>query len=214
LDYFDALSSKYESVLTKLDVINEKLDHKSPLAVMVESLSHAVSSFGKKLSALKDSIVAFAKNTLEAAKDKSLSALGAVSGTLHIHEGLEAISKGLNRAAVRCENLEQFHQERIEAKKAAETVATEETQPPVIVPVITLAVLLADTRVDFENLSKDELKSVYENLLAIGMDNDLTANENVCLQGLIEEITELLPEYKSFEPTQELETEADVGEEI
>ena len=200
LDYFEALSGKYESVLTRLDAISEKLDKKNPL---FERLSSVVSGIGEKLKALKDSIIDFAKNTLESAKNMGLSAVGAVSEKLHISEGLEAVSKGLGKAAAGCETLEHFHQERAAMREAADET-----------PSVSLAELLSDTRVDFENLSQDELTALYEKLLAIGMDNDLSAHENTCLQFLTEEVESLLPDRGESEHTQEHESEMDIGEEI
>jgi hypothetical protein len=212
LDYFETLSSKYESVMTKLDAMNEKLsgitDRKNPLAIMAERLSSVVSGIGDKLNALKDNIIDFAKNTLEAARDKGISAIGAVSETLHIHENLEAISKGLGKAAATMETLEQFHQERVSVKEAAEEAIPSEAQA------VSLADLLADTRVDFENLTPNELNAVYAKLLDIGMNGDLNAEENTCLHYLIEEAEALLPDRSDFEHTRERETEIDIGDEI
>jgi hypothetical protein len=212
LDYFETLSSKYESVMTKLDAMNEKLgeitDRKNPLAIMAERLSSVVSGIGDRLKALKDSIIGFAKDSLEAAKNQGLSAIGAVSEKLHISEGLEAISKGLDKAAARCENLEHFHQERAAVREAAEKAMSADEQTA------SLADLLADTRIDFENLTPDELNTVYAKLLEIGMNGDLTAEENTCLQSLTEDAEALLPEHGESEHTQEHEAEIDIDDEI
>jgi uncharacterized phage infection (PIP) family protein YhgE len=213
LDHVDELASRYNSIITKLDAMNEKLsaitDRKNPFAVMVERLANVVSGIGEKLKALKDSIVDFAKNTLEAARDRSLSAAGAVAGTLHIHEGLESISKGLGKAAAAMESIEQFHQERVFAKKAAAAESQPSTEQAV-----GLSEILADMRLDFENLPPEELKATYEKLLSIGMDNDLTANELNCLQYLTEEAETLMPDHGKADHAQELEIEAEQGEEI
>ena len=65
---------------------------------------------------------------------------------------------------------------------------------------------------DFENLSLDELNEVYAKLLAIGMNNNLSANENICLQYLTEEVESLLPDRGEVETAHE--NELDLGEEI
>jgi hypothetical protein len=167
-----------------------------------------VSGIGARLKAIKDSIVEFAQNTLNAARDKGLSAIGRASEVLHLKDGLQAVSNGLGNAAARMANLEQFHQE---IKAAREETAA---LPPTAAESVTLSDLLADTRVDFENLTPDELKATYDKLLEIGMDNDLTPNELTCLQYLTDEAEALLPERDSAEPSQELEHAEEQGDEI
>lgn len=138
------------------------------------------------------SIVDFAKNTLNIAKDKGLSALGATSDFLHIQDGLEAVSKSLGKAAVRMEHLEQFHLDRVESK------------------------LLSDFELpsDFSVLPQDELKVLYEKLLIIGMDGDLTATENAIVQDMVEEVELLLPERDETVAEQEIEIESEQDTEI
>jgi hypothetical protein len=220
--------------MTKLDAMNDKLsgitDRKSPLAIMTERLSKVVSGIGDKLEALKNSIVGFAKNTVKSALDRGISAIGAVSETLHIHDGLEAISKGLGKAAATMETIEQFHQERVSAKEVTDEAvspgkqAAEEAVPsekqaaeeatPSEAKAVSLADLLAGTRLDFENLTPNELNAVYAKLLDIGMNGGLNAEENTCLHYLTEEAEALLPDRGDFEHTRERETEIDIGEEI
>jgi DNA gyrase/topoisomerase IV subunit A len=197
LDYVDNLSNQYDSIMEKLSEMTEKLgditERKNPFSVMVERLTNMVSAIGEKLKALKDSIMEFTKNTLEAAKDKSLSAAGAVAGTLHISEGLEAISKSLDKAAAKVENAEQFHLDRVESNFLAEY----------------------EIPSDFTALSQDELKQEYTRLLKIGMDGDLSGIEYELLRDMIDEIEPMLPEQAAEpQPAQELESEADLGEEI
>lgn len=210
LDYVETVENRYTSILDELTALREQIsgiaDKKNPTAVMVERLSSVVSGIGERLKALKDSIVEYAQNTFNAAKDKSLSAVGAVSGFLHIRDGLQAVSNGLGKAAVAMGTLEQFHQEIAAARKESEPI------PPANAESVSLAELLTDVRVDFENLSTEELKTTYEKLLAIGMDNDLTANELACLQYLAEDAESLLPERGDYEQTAVIE--ADQGAEM
>jgi hypothetical protein len=212
LDYVDALTNQYNSIMAELADLKERVsgitDKKNPIAVMVERLSSVVSGIGDRLKAIKDRIVEFAKDTLDAAKDKSLSALGAVSDKLHIQNGLEAVSKGLGKAAATLETYEHFHQERMTARESVEAT------PPTAEQAVSLADLLEDTRVDFENLSPEELKATYDKLLAIGMNNDLTANELNCLQYLTEDAESLLPERGEADHSQEVELEQEQGEEM
>jgi uncharacterized phage infection (PIP) family protein YhgE len=212
LDYVETVENRYNSILDELTALREQIsgiaDRKNPLAIIAERLSSAVSGLGAKLKAIKDSIVEFAQNTLGAARDKGLSAIGAVSGKLRIRDGLEAISKGLGKAAATMESLEQFRQERVAVKDAAEAAA------PTAAQTVSLSELLGDTRVDFENLSPDELKATYGKLLSIGMDNDLTASELSCLQYLTEEAESLLPDRDDAGRAHESENELDQGEEI
>jgi len=119
--------------------------------------------------------------------------------------------EGLNKAVARVENLEQHNREKaVEHENGEQETmeAAEENQA------VSLSELLSDTRMDFENLSQEELKEVYEELLAIGMDNDLTTNENTCLQNLVDEVSDLLPDHGEYEPAQEAEIELNQGEEI
>ena len=171
--------------------INGMSNRRNPVAVMAEHLGSIVAGIGEKLKALKDSIVEIAQNTLEAAKEKSLSAAGAVAGTLHIHEGLEAVSKGLGNAAAKVGNLENFHMERVESKLVSEFEIPSE----------------------LGSLSQGELNEVYAKLLDIGMNEDLSSAENTIVQDLVEEIEGMLPERDNeFEQTREYETEQ--GEEM
>jgi hypothetical protein len=197
LKYTDTLTEQYNNLVTKFDSLDEKFSDltgkKNPISVMVEHLDNIITGIGEKLKALKDSIFEFTHNTLDAVKDNSLSAVGAIAGTLHIHEGLEAISKGLGSAAAKVENLENFHMERVESK-----LLTEFEIPS-----------------DLASLSQDELKTVYAELLEIGMYEDLSSRENAIVQDLIEEVESMLPERSNdFEQPQELELEAEQGEEI
>jgi hypothetical protein len=159
---------------------------------MVESLAGVVSGIGAKLKTMMNNIIGFAQDTLEAAKDKSISAIGAVAGTLHITEGLEAISRSLDKAADKLENAEQFHVERVEKSLLAEF----------------------EIPTNLESLQHDELKVVYGKLLALGMSGDLTATENAVVKDLVDLIDDMLPETERSEPAQELESEAEQGEEM
>jgi uncharacterized phage infection (PIP) family protein YhgE len=169
LDYVETVENRYNSILDELTALREQIsgiaDRKNPLAIIAERISSVVSGIGAKLKAIKDSIVEFAQNTLGAARDKGLSAVGAVSGKLHIRDGLEAISKGLGKAAATMESLEQFRQERVAVKNAAEAA---EIVLPTTAQTVSLSELLGDPRVAFENLSPDELKVTYGKLLSIG----------------------------------------------
>ena len=211
INYVDVISEQYNNILDELtdlkDRIGDITDKKNPLAFMAERLASIVSGIGEKLKALKDSILGFCKDTLEATRDTGLSALGAVSEKLHIHEGLEAISKSLEQAAVKCESLEKFHQERVTAHEISETPSSGE-------PSATLVELLEGVRVDFENLTPDELNTVYAKLLDIGMNSDLTASENDCLQYLTEEAESLMPDRGEADYSQAMESEHEQGEEI
>lgn len=219
LDYVDTITAQYNTILSELDALKEKVskitDRKNPLAVMVENLETLADNVGTKLRSLKDGIISFSKNALDTVKEKGLSALGAVFGALHVKDGLQAMSRGLaksvealDKAVTRVDNLEQHNREKAAFREGGEAV------PPTVEQAVSLADLLADTRVDFENLSPDELKAVYEKLLAIGMNNDLTANENVCLSSLVGEVGDLLPDRGEYEPAPERESELDQGEEI
>jgi len=210
LDYTDAITHQYSAILEELYDLKERIggitDKKSPLAYMAEKLDTLSADVGTKLSNLKIEITTFAKNALETMKEKGLSALGTVFNFLHVKDGLQAMSKAcaksveaLDKAVARCDNLEKHCQD-----KATEKV-TAEPQP-------SLSALLGDTRLDFENLSQDELTAIYERFLTIGMNNNLTADENACLQSLTEEVEALLPERQTPEPAQE--AELDQGEEI
>jgi hemoglobin-like flavoprotein len=212
LDYVETVENRYNSILDELTALRETVrgiaDRKNPVSIMVEHLSSVVSGIGARLKAIKDSIVEFAQNTLNAARDKGLSAIGRASEVLHIKDGLQAVSNGLGKAAARMESLEQFHQE-IKATREDTAVL-----PPPAVESASLSDLLADTRMDFENLTPDELKATYDKLLAIGMNNDLTSNELTCLQYLTEEAEKLLPERDETAQTQEREQAEEQGEEI
>ena len=196
LTYFEALTSQYNALMLQMNAINEKVssitDRKNPLTVMAEHITNIVAGFGEKLKALKDSIIAFAVNTYESAKDKSLSAVGAVSGALHIHEGLEAISKGLDKAAQKAENLENFHIDRVETKLFAEF----------------------EIPSDLVSLSKDELSALYDKLLDMGMNADLSSCENAIVKDLVEEVESMLPERTEAEPAHEAEIETEQGTEM
>jgi hypothetical protein len=219
LDYVDTITAQYNTILTELTALKEKVgeitDRKNPFAVMTENLENLASDIGIKLKNLKDSIISFAKNALDTVKEKGLSALGSVFGFLHVRDGLQAMSRGLSKsvealdkAVARVDNLEQHNREKTAGRDGSEAV------PPAVEQAASLAELLADTRLDFENLSRDELKAVYEKLLAIGMDNGLTANENTCLSSLVEEVGSLLPDRGDYEPGREAETEAEQGAEM
>jgi len=214
LDYVDSITEQYTTILSELDALKEKVskitDKKNPLAIMVDNLENLAADVGAKLKNLKDGILSFTKNALDTVKEKGLSALGSVFGALHVKDGLQAMSSGLaksvaalDKAVTRVDNLEQHNRE-----KTAESEAI----PPTAEQAVSLSELLADTRLDFENLSQGELKAVYEKLLAIGMNNGLTANENDCLQSLVEEVADILPNHGEYEPT--LEAEAEQGMEM
>jgi len=196
VNYVDILTNQYNTIMKELTELKEKVggitDKKNPLSVMMEHLTNVVADIGAKLKALKDSIIEFANNTFDTAKDKGLSAVGAVAGALHIHEGLEAISKGLGNAAAKVENLENFHHERMESK------------------------LLTEFEIPAElgSLSMDELKAVYAKLLDIGMNEDLSSAENAVLQDMVEEIEGMLPDSGEFTQANEAEIEAEQGAEM
>jgi uncharacterized phage infection (PIP) family protein YhgE len=215
LEYTDALTNQYNSILDELSGLKERIggiaDKKSPLANMVEKLDTLTTDVGEKLNSFKNGITSFCKDALEAIKDKGLSALDKVFSVLHVKDGLQAMSKAcaktlesLDKAVARCDSLEKHCQERASANVNAETPTTDQRT--------NLSDLLGDTRLDFENLSQEELKTVYEKFLAIGMDNGLTANENTCLQSLTEDVEALLPDRgdrDNAEVTRELELEHD-----
>jgi len=190
IEYNDILTEQYNNIMTELTYMKEKIneitDKKNPVSVMVEHLLEILNGIGEKLKDFKDNILEFAKNTLDSVKDNSLSAVGAFAGTLHIHEGLDAISKSLGNAAAKVENLENFHIDQVESK-----LLTEYELPS-----------------NFASLSQDELKTVYAKLLDIGMFDDLSSCENAIVQDLTEEIEGLLPERgNDIENAQESETE-------
>ena len=214
LDYVDSITEQYTTILSELDALKEKVskitDKKNPLAIMVDNLEKLAADVGAKLKNLKDGILSFTKNALDTVKEKGLSALGSVFGALHVKDGLQIMSSGLtksvaalDKAVARVDNLEQHNREK---------TAEHEAIPPTAEQLVSLSELLADTRLDFENLSQGELKAVYEKLLAIGMDNSLTANENDCLQSLVEEVADIFPNHGEYEPT--LEAEAEQGMEM
>jgi hypothetical protein len=225
LDGVETIVKQYNSILTELDALKEKVgkitDRKNPLAVMVECLENLAASIGEELNSLKESILSFTKNALNTVKEKGLSALGSVFGFLHVKDGLQAMASGLaksaealDKAVTRVDSLEQFHRERAAVREAAEKTQPNDEIRPVGEQSVSLADLVADMRLDFENLTPEELKATYEKLLAIGMDNDLTANELNCLQSLTDEAESLLPERGETETAQEAENELDQGEEI
>ncbi|MCL2253082.1 MAG: hypothetical protein FWC09_01435 [Lachnospiraceae bacterium] len=221
LDNVEAIVKQYNTILSELDTLKEKMNHmsdrKNPLTVMVDRLDKIADDIGEKIKNTKESIISATKNALDAVKEKGLSALGSVLDFLHVKDGLKAMSSGLeksveslNKAVTRVENLEKHNQEKVATTENSEENYTLSE----VEPVKSLAVLLGDMPMDFENLQQDELKAVYEKLLAIGMDNNLTANENVCLQELTEEVESLLPERVENETSLEVESELDQGEEI
>jgi hypothetical protein len=178
---------------------------------------------GERLNNLRESIVTFTKNALNTVKEKGLSALGSVFRFLHVKDGLQAMSSGLaksveslNNAVARVNSLEQHNREKAAASVNTATAPTDGLAPPpvAVVQAVSLSEMLADMRVDFENLTPDELKATYDKLLAIGMDNDLTPNELTCLQYLTEEAEALMPDRDSAEPSQELEYTEEQGAEI
>lgn len=216
LDYADDIRYQYDTILSELDSLKEKVskitDKKNPLAIMVDNLETLASDVGAELKNLKDGIISFTKNVLDTVKEKGLSALGSVFGALHVKDGLQAMSSGLaksvaalDKAVTRVDNLEQHNREKTAVIENGETLQPAEEQA------VSLSELLADTRLDFENLSQEELKVVYEKLLAIGMDNDLTANENDCLSSLVEEVGDILPDHGEYEHQAELESEQGMG---
>lgn len=210
IKYVDAIENQYNSILSELAELKEQIsgikDKKNPLAVMAEHLDTLAADVGAKLKNLKDGIISFTKNALDTVKEKGLSALGSVFGALHVKDGLQAMSSGLaksvaalDKAVTRVDNLDQHNREKTAVIENSETPQSAAEQAA------SLSELLADTRLDFENLSQDELKAVYEKLLAIGMDNDLTANENDCLSSLVEEVGDILPDHGEYDHQAELE---------
>jgi hypothetical protein len=233
VDYVDAITRQYDSILRELADLKEKVggiaDRKNPIALMMDNLEKLAADVGAKLKNMKDGIIAFTKNALDTVKEKGLSALGAAFSAFHVRGGLQAMSRGLaksaeslDKAVERVASLERHNREKTAARESGEAAppTAEQARPAVEqappsaeqAQAVTLADLLADTRVDFENLAPDELKAVYEKLLAIGMNNGLTANENVCLQSLVSEAGDLLPGRGEHEPAPELE--ADRGAEM
>jgi len=196
LNYCESLTNQYNALITQMNAMNEKIksltDKKNPFTVMVEHVTNVVAGFGEKLKAIKDSIVGFAKNTLEAVRDKGISAVGAVSGALHIHEGLDVICRGLDKAAAKAENLEMFHRDRVEKKLFIEL----------------------EIPSDLSSLSQSELKAVYEKLLDMGMNADLSSCENVIVKDLVEKIENMLPERVEKEHSREVEVETEQSEEL
>jgi hypothetical protein len=196
LDYFETLTNQYNAMMTELAAVKERLgditDKKNPITVMVEHLSGVISGIGAKLMAIKDSIVEFTKNTLESARDKGLSAVGAVAGALHIHDGLEAISKGLGKCAEKVGNIEQFHLDRVESNLLTEI----------------------EIPANLDSLPKKELSVVYGQLLCMGKKDGLSSTEHKIVQDLIEAVEEKLPERNPFEPAHGHESEMEQGEEM
>jgi hypothetical protein len=219
LDGVEAIVKQYNTILTELDALKEKVgkitDRKNPLAVMVGNLENLAADVGAKLKNLKDGIISFTKNALDAVKEKGLSALGAVFGALHVRNGLQAMSRGLaksaealDKAVTRVDILEQHNREKAAEREGGEAV------PPTVDQAVSLSELLKNIPLDFESQPPEELKANYGKLLAIGMDNGLTANELNCLQYLTEEAEALLPDRGESETGHEVESELDQGEEI
>jgi uncharacterized protein Yka (UPF0111/DUF47 family) len=236
VNQYDAILTELDDLKEKVSKIADK---KNPLAIMVERLETLATGIGEKLKNLKDGIISFTKNALDSVKEKGLSALGSVFGFLRVKDGLQAISNslaksvdGLNKAVARINSLEKHSQTKAETQEISDVTPPSETQETRdAIPLSetqetndatplsdleeqapSLSELLADTRFDFENMSQNELRTVYEKLLTIGMDNDLTASENVCLQSLVDEVDKLLPHIEEANLTQE--NELDQGEEI
>jgi hypothetical protein len=220
LDGVETIVKQYNNILTELDALKEKVgkitDRKNPLVGMTEHLESLASGIGEKLKSLKDGILSFTGNALETVKEKGLSALGAAFGFLRVKDGLLAMSGGLaksaaalNKAVARVDSLDRHNRDKAARHETGETSETDEEEPAV-----GLTALLSDTRMDFENLAPDELKAVYEKLLAIGIGNSLTANENDCLQYLVGEVSELLPDHGEGEAVREAEIETEQGEEM
>jgi DNA repair exonuclease SbcCD ATPase subunit len=212
LDYVEKAENRYNSILDELTALREKVsgiaDRKHPLSVMVERLSALVTGIGAKLNALKENIVEFARNALQSTHDKGLSAIGRASEVLHLKNGLQAVSTGLEKAAAKMENLEQFHQEYKTAREENAALPPPAEESP------SLSELMADVRVDFENLTPEGLNATYDALLAIGMDNDLTTNELNCLYALTEEVETMLPERNETMQVQEFELAEELDAEI
>lgn len=123
LDYVDTITAQYNTILTELDALKEKVskitDRKNPLSVMVENLEALADNVGTKLRSLKDGIISFTKNALNTVKEKGMSALGAVFGALHVKDGLQVMSRGLaksvealDKTVTRVDNLEQHNREK------------------------------------------------------------------------------------------------------
>ncbi|MCL2189049.1 MAG: hypothetical protein FWC16_08815 [Defluviitaleaceae bacterium] len=218
LEYTDAITHQYNAILDELYDLKERIggitDKKSPLVILADKLDTLTADVGTKLSNLKDSIVSFTKNALDAVKEKGLSALNSMFSVLHVKDGLQAMSKAcaksveaLDKAVARCDSLEKHCHEKTAAQPITHASAEplETSAPP------TLSDLIGDTRLDFENLSPTELQAVYAKFLAIGMNNNLTASENVCLQSFTEDVEALLPEHADTAHTQEIEHEAEEG---
>lgn len=225
LNHVDSITQQYSTILTELNALKEQVgklgNRKGTLSVMGERLDTFASDVGEKMKNLKDGVILFTKNALDTVKEKGLSALGSVFGVLHVKDGLQAMSNGLaksvqalDKAVHRVESLDRHNREKAaihENSKTApseivpsEAVSSDAEPSDVALPVeaqsASLSELLGDTRMDFENLSQDELKEVYKNLLAIGMNNELTANENICLSSLVDEIGDMLPECGGQDP--------------
>ena len=77
-----------------------------------------------------------------------------------------------------------------------------------------LSKLLDNIPLDFHYLSTNELEDVYKKLLAIGKENDLTADENACLQALVNQSGKILMNRSEYEPENETEPEAEQEAEI
>ncbi len=229
LNGVDSIIRQYDNILTELDALKEKVsritDRKNPLAVMVGRLEALADNIEKRLNGIRDGIITFTKNALNTVKEKGLSALGSVFRFLHVKDGLQAMSNGLaksveslNNAVARVNSLEQHNREKAAAAGNAEAAPTTKAAPPLPAEAqaVSLSEMLADMRVDFENLTPDELKATYDKLLEIGKDNDLTANELTCLQYLTDEAEALLPGRGDGEQAQVLEHEyaEEQGEEI
>ena len=219
LEYVDTITTQYNTILTRLDTLQDKLGNsagkKGPFSVMADRLDTLALDVGAKLKDIRDGVRTFTENALNAVKAKGMSALGAMFGALHVSGGLQTLSNGLaksvaalNKAVIRAENLETFHMERVTPRQAVEAfpinevaVSTNADEPQNA----SLASLIGDMRLDFENLPPQELRNTYQKLLSIGMNNNLTANENTCLSSLVDEIGELFPEHTEQEPAHEAE---------
>jgi len=67
---------------------------------------------------------------------------------------------------------------------------------------------------NIEPLPQDGLMTTYEKLLAIGMNNGLTAKENACLQSIVDGISARLPDHGGYGQEQEAEPAEEQGEEM
>lgn len=217
IDYTNVLTSQYNSILHELAELKEKIntiaDRKNPIHKMADNLDRLADDVGTKLRNLKESIATFTKNTLESIKQKGLSAIGSAFKFLHVKDGLQAMSKAcaksvesLDKAVARCAMLETTTEKPV-------TQTTDGEQSPIEQPT-SLAELLGNTRMDFENYTQDELESLYSNLLNIGMKNELSANESTCLQSLAGQIEILLAKSLDSETSAEAESELDYSNEI